>query len=44
MVCLEFEPGSQDGRRRYNHGAMAAATISRNFRCSFDRYNFVLGK
>ena len=25
MVCLVFEPGPQDGRRRRNHGAMAAA-------------------
>ena len=24
MVCLGFEPGPQDGRRRRNHGAMAA--------------------
>ena len=24
MVCLGFEPGPQDGRRRQNHGAMAA--------------------
>ena len=25
MVCLVFEPGPQNGRRRRNHGAMAAA-------------------
>ena len=24
MVCLGFEPWPQDGRRRRNHGAMAA--------------------
>ena len=24
MVCLGFEPGPQDGRRRRNHLAMAA--------------------
>ena len=24
MVCLGFEPRAQDGRRRRNHGAMAA--------------------
>ena len=27
MVCLGFEPGPQDGRRRRNHGARAAATL-----------------
>ena len=26
MVCLGFEPGTQDGRRRRNHGAMAAVS------------------
>ena len=25
MVCMGFEPGPQDARRRWNHGAMAAA-------------------
>ena len=27
MVCLGFEPGPQDGRRRRNHGAMAATPL-----------------
>ena len=27
MVCLGFEPRPQDGRRRRNHGAMAAAPL-----------------
>ena len=27
MVCMGFEPGPQDGRRRQNHGAMAAAKV-----------------
>ena len=25
MVCMGFEPGPQNGKRRQNHGAMAAA-------------------
>ena len=28
MECLGFEPGRQDGRRRQNHGAMAATIYS----------------
>ena len=28
MVCLGFKPGLQDGRRRRNHGAMAATDSS----------------
>ena len=31
MVCLGFEPGPQDGRRRRNHGARAAATLEHFF-------------
>ena len=27
MVCLGSKPGPQDGRRRQNHGAMAATQI-----------------
>ena len=27
MVCMGFEPGPQDGRRRRNHGAMAATPV-----------------
>ena len=27
MVCLGFEPGPQDGRRRRYHGAMAATLV-----------------
>ena len=27
-VCLGFEPGSQNGRRRRNHGAMAATHLT----------------
>ena len=34
MVCLGFEPGRQDGRRRRNHGAMVA-TPDAHFRQLF---------
>ena len=27
MVCLGFEPGTANGRRRPNHGAMAATNL-----------------
>ena len=27
MVCLGFEPGAQDGRRRQNQGAVAATVV-----------------
>ena len=30
MVCLGFEPRLQDGRRRQNHGAMAATQKKEN--------------
>ena len=30
MVCLGFEPGPQDGRRRWNHGAMASTPRSKS--------------
>ena len=31
MVSLGFEPRQQDGRRRRNHGAMAAAQVREYF-------------
>ena len=39
MVCLEFEPGPQDGRRSLNHGAMTA-TLELHCLRNLVRYNF----
>ena len=33
MVCMEFEPLPQDGRRKRNHGAMAATKLTSCFTC-----------
>ena len=39
MVCLGFEPGPQDGRRRRNHGAMAATQLISRSMELFSRRN-----
>ena len=44
MECLGFEPGPQDGRRRRNHGAMAAPhdknVCKPKANCQGRRYSF----
>ena len=41
MVCLGSKPGTQDGRRRRNHGAMAATYCSTQFRHRLQRSVFI---